>query len=138
MSATALMAMLVAAACGQRPPPPVTLTVDSGIPSPAVDPVTACVADRLRPFVGPYGVQQAWPVMASPPKELHHTLGTPLSDTGMVADGYQQFLHVDGEARAVYVVEQGGFAGTFKVYGPLPLPQCASRSDSRKEPASPR
>ncbi|MCH6484452.1 hypothetical protein MMG85_12895 [Pseudoxanthomonas sp. LH2527] len=43
----------------------------------------------------------------------------------MVADGYQQFLHVDGEARAVYVVEQGGFAGTTKVYGPLPLPQCA-------------
>ena len=25
------------------------------------------------------------------------------ADAGMVADGYQQFLHVDGEARAVYV-----------------------------------
>lgn len=125
MPATALMAMLAAVASGQRPPPPVILTVDSGMHSPVVDPVTACVADRLRPFVGPYGVQQAWPVMASPPEGLHHTLGTPLSDTGMVADGYQQFLHVDGEARAVYVVEQGGFAGTTKVYGPLPLPQCA-------------
>lgn len=44
-------------------------------------------------------------------------MGTPLSDTGMIADGYQQFLHVDAAARTVYVVEQGGFAGTFKVYG---------------------
>lgn len=114
-----------------------TLTLDTGTQAPA-DPVTACAARRLKPFVGPYGVQQAWPVMASPPAGLHHTMGTPLSDTGMIADGYQQFLHVDTAARAVYVVEQGGFAGTFKVYGPLPLPQCAPGADTGAQPASPR
>jgi hypothetical protein len=76
--------------------------------------------------------------MASPPAGLHHTTGTPLSDTGAVADGYQQFLHVDTGARAVYVVEQGGFAGTFKVYGPLPLPRCAAGADTEEQPAPSR
>ena len=135
MLAHALIVVLATAASGQ-PPPPVTLTLDTGTQAPA-DPVTACAARRLKPFVGPYGVQQAWPVMASPPAGLHHTMGTPLSDTGMIADGYQQFLHVDTAARAVYVVEQGGFAGTFKVYGPLPLPQCPSGVDTVAQPASP-
>ncbi|TQM16934.1 hypothetical protein FB548_0302 [Pseudoxanthomonas sp. 3HH-4] len=137
MPATALIVILATATPGQ-PPPAVTLTVDTGTHAHAADPVTACVARRLRSFVGPYGVQQAWPVMASPPAGLHHTLGTPLSDTGMVADGYQQFLHVDTDARAVYVIEQGGFAGTFKVYGPLPLSQCAPSDDATESPASPR
>lgn len=138
MHATALLAMLAAAVSGQQPPPPVILSIDRGAFSSATDPLTACVAERLRPFVGPYGVRQAWPVMATPPAELHHTLGTPLSDTGMVADGYQQFLHVDAQARTVHVVEQGGFAGTFKVYGPLPLPRCSSGPDRRTGTASPR
>jgi hypothetical protein len=96
-------------------------------PSPATnDTATACAAARLKPFTSPYGVRQAWPVMASPPADMLHTLGTPLSDMGHVADGYQQFLHVDTQARAVYVVEQGGFAGTTKVFGPLPLPRCTT------------
>lgn len=136
MASIALIVMLATTAPGQAPPP-VPLIVDTGTHVTAADPVNACVARRLRPFVGPYGVQQAWPVMASPPTGLLHTLGTPLSDTGMVADGYQQFLHVDTDARAVYVVEQGGFAGTFKVYGPLPLPQCAPSGDATENPASP-
>jgi hypothetical protein len=91
----------------------------------------ACAVQRLKPFVSPYGIQQAWPVMASPPPELLHTLGTPLADMGHIADGYQQFLHIDEPARAVYVVEQGGFAGTTKVYGPLPLPRCTTAPPTR-------
>lgn len=98
---------------------------DAPAPAPATESVADCVARRLKPFVSPYGIQQAWPVMASPPPELVQTLDTPLADMGHIADGYQQFLHIDRQARAVYVVEQGGFAGTTKVYGPLPLPRCA-------------
>lgn len=90
------------------------------------DPATACAVERLKPFVSPYGIRQAWPVMETPPQVLLHTFGTPLSDMGHIADGYQQLLHVDEQARAVYVVEQGGFAGTTKVYGPLPLPRCTT------------
>ncbi|MBD9480441.1 hypothetical protein [Pseudoxanthomonas sp. PXM02] len=99
--------------------------------TPAVVSVADCAVQRLKPFVSPYGIQQAWPVMASPPPEFLHTLGTPLSDMGHIADGYQQFLHIDEPARAVYVVEQGGFAGTTKVYGPLPLPRCMTAPPTR-------
>ncbi|WP_334178459.1 hypothetical protein [Pseudoxanthomonas sp.] len=98
---------------------------DPDMPHSIPDNTTACVVQRLKPFMSPYGIRQAWPVMASPPPELLNTLGSPMSDMGHIADGYQQFLHVDAQARAVYVVEQGGFAGTTKVFGPLPLPRCA-------------
>lgn len=115
MSPLVLLLALASAATDQQAPPVLR-----------DDDATACVIQRLKPFVSPYGIQQAWPVMASPPFELLHTLGTPLSDMGHIADGYQQFLHVDARARAVYVVEQGGFAGTTKVFGPLPLPRCTA------------
>jgi len=98
---------------------------DAPVPAAIGEPASACVAQRLKPFVSPYGIQQAWPVMASPPADVLDSLGAPLADMGQVADGYQQFVHVDTRARAVYVVEQGGFAGTTKVFGPLPLPRCA-------------
>jgi hypothetical protein len=91
---------------------------------------SACAAQRLTPFLSPYGIRQAWPVMASPPPELLHAMGTPISDMGHIADGYQHFLHVDAAARAVYVIEQGGFAGTTKVYGPLPLPRCTPTAEA--------
>ena len=103
---------------------------------PATASVPDCAIQRLKPFVSPYGVRQAWPVMASPPPELLHALGAPLSDMGLIADGYQQFLHIDKRVRAVYVVEQGGFAGTTKVYSPLPLPYCKSGTEMTTNPAS--
>lgn len=113
----------------------VTTAVASPVPLFIVpDPATACAMERLKPFVSPYGIQQAWPVMDTPPQELLHTLGTPLSDMGHLADGYQQFLHIDERERAVYVIEQGGFAGTTKVYGPLPLPRCTPAVEAPPTP----
>ncbi len=113
------------------------LTLASGDEAPRVvpdaDATADCVARRLKPFVSPYGIQQAWPVMASPPPELLNTMGSPLSDMGHIADGYQQFLHIEAAARAVYVIEQGGFAGTTKVYGPLPLPRCTPAVETPEE-----
>lgn len=114
--ASAILAWIGAAgtssAASPQPPP-----VES-------DGTTACAIQRLLPFVGPYGIRQAWPVADALPAKHEHALGVLLSDTGHVADGYQQFLHVDADAREVYVVQQGGFAGMRKVYGPLPLPRC--------------
>lgn len=98
--------------------------------APTHDATIACAIARLKPFASPYGIQQAWPKMHYWPRELQQSLGAPLSDMGHVADGYQQFLHVDERARAVYVVEQGGFMGTTKVYGPLPLPRCAAAAET--------
>ena len=92
------------------------------------DRTTSCALERLKPFVSPYGIRQAWPVMDRIPKELDRLgLGTRMSDMGDLADGYQQFIHTDLETRTVYILEQGGFAGTTKVYGPLPLPHCGDR-----------
>ncbi|MFT3670181.1 MAG: hypothetical protein QM795_16765 [Pseudoxanthomonas sp.] len=103
--------------------------LDSPLAPPAApthDATIACAIARLKPFASPYGIQQAWPKMHDWPRELQQSLGTPLSDMGHVADGYQQLVHVDARASAVYVVEQGGFMGTTKVYGPLPLPRCTT------------
>lgn len=124
-----LMLLLITAPA--EPPPPVGLTISTPARAEAsADPMTRCVTGRLKPFMSPYGIQQAWPVMASPPPEFLHTLGAPLADMGHIADGYQQFLHIDEPARAVYVIEQGGFAGTTKVYGPLPLPRCTPSAEA--------
>ncbi|PPJ41084.1 MULTISPECIES: hypothetical protein [unclassified Pseudoxanthomonas] len=106
----------VAAASVPAPPPPTSRE----------DTTIACAIVRLKPFVGPYGIRQQWPVAKALPQGREHALGTLLSDTGAVADGYQQFLHVDVQVNAVYIVEQGGFAGTRKVFGPLPLPRCTT------------
>ena len=84
--------------------------------------VAACTAERLRPFVGPTGIRQSWPVVAELPDHLAD--GHLLSDQGLVADGYMQTLHVDVAAQAAFVVQQGGFAGLRTVYGPLPVSSC--------------
>ena len=115
---------LLLATTADTAPPPVHLTIDTRAQAETADPLTACVASRLTPFVSPYGINQAWPVMTDGPGELLHTPGILLSDMGDIADGYQHVLHIDTGARAVYVVQQGGFAGTTKIYGPLPLPRC--------------
>ena len=123
---------LPAAACGHavgtRAPPPPTSREDTTI---------ACAIVRLKPFVGPYGIRQQWPVAKALPQGREHALGTLLSDSGPVADGYQQFLHVDVQTNAVYIVEQGGVAGTTKIYGPLPLPSCKPGPATTEKPASP-
>ena len=115
------------AASVPAPPPPIS----------GEQAATACAIARLKPFVGPYGIQQRWAVAKALPQGREHAQGTLLSDTGPVADGYQQFLHVDEQSNAVYIVEQGGFAGTRKVFGPLPLPYCKPRPVSAMGSAPP-
>ncbi|UOV00263.1 hypothetical protein [Pseudoxanthomonas mexicana] len=89
---------------------------------------------RLKPFVSPYGIQQPWPVVEAPSQDLMLAQERPLSDTGQVVDGYAHFLHIDERARAVYVIEQGGLAGTTKAYGPLPLPRCTPAAETPETP----
>ena len=98
------------------------------------DPHGDCARMRLEPFVSPYGIQQPWPVVDAPSQDLMLAQERPLSDTGQVADGYAHFLHIDERARAVYVIEQGGFAGTTKAYGPLPLPRCTPAAETPETP----
>jgi hypothetical protein len=87
--------------------------------------LVTCTAQRLKKFVGPFGVRQAWPVVAQLPPQHAGQVGELLSDQGNVEDGYMQSFHVDTHAKAAYVVQQGGFAGMQTVYGPLPVSACA-------------
>lgn len=127
-----LMLLALSASPGDAAPP--EGRTRPGASAPVID----CVARRLKPFVSPYGIQQPWPVSTALPAGQQDAMGALLSDNGIVADGYQQFLHVDEVARTVHVVEQGGFAGTTKVYGPLPLPRCAPADGRSAGRASPR
>lgn len=87
--------------------------------------VVECTAQRLRPFVGPMGIRQRWPVAEEVPEHMAASPGYLLSDQGAIADGYMQTLYLDVAARAAYVVQQGGFAGFRTIYGPLPVASCA-------------
>lgn len=96
------------------------------------DPASACAVERLAPFADPLGIRQAWPIVAAPSPDLLTTMGTPVPHSDLIADGYQHTVHVDPQTRTVHIVEQGGFAGTTKVYGPLPLPSCAQPRVERR------
>ena len=100
--------------------------VEPETPPAIADASISCTAQRLARFVGPYGVAQSWPVAAALPKQWAHAHGTTLSEPGHVMDGYSHRLYVDPVARSAYVVQQGGIAGTQKVFGPLPVAYCTA------------
>ena len=85
----------------------------------------SCTADRLRPYVGPTGVHQSWPVATQLPTHLDGQLGLLLSGQGNVDDGYTHWLLVDERSATSYVVQRGGFAGFQTIYGPLPVAACS-------------
>lgn len=97
----------------------------SDVVASSAESTTSCTAQRLAPFVGPYGIRQAWPVATQLPGLPLTDIGVLLSDSGQVMDGYTQRLHVVMETRSAYVVQQGGLAGTHTVFGPLPLASCS-------------
>lgn len=98
--------------------------------------VASCTAQRLTKFVGPFGIHQPWPIVASLPQRYAGRMGELLSDQGAVADGYMQTLHVDAVAKAAYVVQQGGFAGTQTIHGPLPVSDCVANAPQHKRQSS--
>lgn len=87
--------------------------------------LVACTAQRLKRFVGPFGVRQSWPTVAELPPVHGRKFEEHLSDEGPVLDGYVQRLVVDTGSNAAYVVQLGGIAGTQTIYGPLPVSACA-------------
>jgi hypothetical protein len=119
------MAMALAAAAGAGGAAPAPSPADLSPRARFVE----CAAATLRPHVGPEGIKRAWPEVAALPASLDGggravVGGTLISDEGLVADGFRHTLHVDHAAGAAYIVEDGGFAGQRRVYGPLPLPGC--------------
>jgi len=91
-----------------------------GAPSNTVE----CTAARLVRFMSPMGISQSWPKAQALPLPLQGQIGTLLAGPRHVMDGYTQTLHVDQGRLSAYVVEQGGFAGVTRIYGPLPVAAC--------------
>ena len=85
----------------------------------------ACVADRLKPFVSPTGIHQAWPRASQLPAHVADDPGTLIADQGSYEAGYSHWLIVDRTVPAAYVVSRGGFAGHQVIFGPLPVANCA-------------
>ena len=114
-----LLATVLYGSLGVTAPPAATTFEDS---------MVSCTAQRLSHFVGPFGVMQSWPVATHLPEFWGDEPGVLLSDSGDVMDGDTHHLHVKPESRSAYVVQQGGFSGSQKVFGPLPVASCAPRS----------
>ena len=89
------------------------------------DPLLSCTAQRLSRFVGPYGIQQSWPLATHLPGLWSGDPGMLLSDAGQVMDGYTHHLYVNAETKSAYVVQQGGISGGQKIFGPLPVAFCS-------------
>jgi len=54
-----------------------------------------------------------------------------LGDMGAVSDGYKHSLFVSGDGKVIYIVQVGGIAGTYKVFGPLdPAMDCSNKAPS--------
>ena len=99
------------------------LTIPLHRPDP--DAAKQCAISRLSPFVTPMGIQQSWPVIERLPRALERDFGVVFPQDAVIFDGYQHSLVMDIERKSTFIIEVGGFAGTTRIYGPLPLPQCA-------------
>jgi len=88
----------------------------------------ACIAEHLRGWARPEGVQARWPVAAALPPSLQNQRGLLLADQGNIADGYNYRLLWDETTRRGYVVQTGGFAGRTTIFGPLSAATCKAAS----------
>ncbi len=86
--------------------------------------VESCMAQRLRPFVGPAGVRKPWPIVTQVPRHLRDRMGVQISSQGVMSDGYNHWLLLDRDASAAWVVQRGGYAGRETFYGPFQLASC--------------
>ena len=97
---------------------------------PDPDAATQCAISRLGPFVTPMGIRQSWPVIERLPRALERDFGVLFPQDAVIFDGYQHSLVMDLERNSTFIIEVGGFTGTTRIYGPLPLPQCATVVDA--------
>ena len=102
--------VLVAGLCGACAVPP-------DAPEPRTDLTLA--AQRFGACVGPSGARQDLPTLDELPVALAGQRGIVLSVPGLVSDGYFHWLLIDHRQGQAYIVQQGGIAGTRRVFGPF-------------------
>ncbi|WP_233151926.1 hypothetical protein, partial [Pelomonas sp. KK5] len=96
--------------------------------------VSSAVVARFKECVSPSGLRERLPVATDIP-ELDQRLGLPLSEAGLVADGYYHWLHITQDQGTAYIVQIGGISGTRTVFGPFSVDRgCAAASSSKSAP----
>lgn len=73
----------------------------------------------FKPCVSATGLERDLP-LANPAPAMESTGHLyQLNDVGRIRDGYRHSLYVSADGKQIYIVQVGGFAGTYKVFGPL-------------------
>jgi hypothetical protein len=86
------------------------------------------LVQRFKPCISPVGLTHDLPLADPFPKLEAPGRLYILGDMGAIRDGYRHSLFVSGDGKLVYIVQVGGFAGTYKVFGPLdPSTDCSKK-----------
>jgi len=84
--------------------------------------LVAATAKRLLPCFTTTGVTQAFPETRDLPPEKNLVSVTLLGASGKsVSDGYTYWIAIESSRSYAYVRQVGGFAGSNKLYGPIPI-----------------
>ena len=89
------------------------------------------LVEKFKPCVSPFGLTHDLPLAEPFPNLEGAGKLYVLGDMGAVSDGYKHSLFVSGDGKAIYIVQVGGIAGTYKVFGPLdPAMDCSNKAPS--------
>ena len=87
------------------------------------------LVQKFKPCISPVGLTRELPLADPIPKlEAPGRMYT-LGDMGAIRDGYRHSLYVSADGKQIYIVQVGGFAGTYKVFGPLDPSMDCSKKD---------
>jgi hypothetical protein len=84
---------------------------------------------KFKPCISPVGLTRDLPLADPSPKLEAPGHLYVLGDMGVIRDGYRHSLYVSGDGKQIYIVQVGGFAGTYKVFGPLDPSMDCSKKD---------
>jgi hypothetical protein len=87
------------------------------------------LVEKFKPCISPIGLTRDLPLADPMPKLEAPGRLYVLGDMGAIRDGYRHSLYVSADGKQIYIVQVGGFAGTYKIFGPLDPNLDCSRKD---------
>jgi hypothetical protein len=89
--------------------------------------VSTALLERFAQCVGPTGPRMQLPVAVGELK-LKSAYTIPLSEPGIVSDGYYHWLVLSNASDTAFIVQSGGIAGERTVFGPFNVALGCKRS----------
>lgn len=104
----------------------VSAVAQNGLPTIPLD--THPLVEKFKSCVSPVGLTRELPLADPFPNVEAPGHLYVLGDMGAIHDGYRHSLYVSADGKQIYIVQVGGFAGTYKVFGPLdPKMDCSAK-----------